>query len=61
MDTYVEKEFFIIEKDSKKLSILPNDVKLIICVVDQLETGFWGGKHSNFLCSKHHGEISHTV
>ena len=40
MNKYLEKGFLIIEKDSKQLSILPNDVKLIIHVIDQIETDF---------------------
>ena len=40
MNNYLEKELFIIENDYKKLSILPNDVKLKVHVIDQLETDF---------------------
>ena len=40
----LEKGFFIIEKESKQLSMLPNDAKLIIHVIDQLETYFFIAK-----------------
>ena len=38
MNNYLEKGFFIIEKDCKHLNILLNDMRLIIHVIDQLET-----------------------
>ena len=38
MNNYLAKWLFIIEKDSKQLSIIPNDVILRITVIDQLET-----------------------
>ena len=40
MNNHLEKGLFIIEKDSKHLSILPNDVILRIHEIDQLETDF---------------------
>ena len=40
VNNYLAKGLFITEKDSKQLSILPNDVKLIIFVINQLETDF---------------------
>ena len=40
MNNYLEKGLFIIEKDYKQLIILPNDVKLIIHVIDQLKQYF---------------------
>ena len=41
MNNYLEKGFFINEKESKQLTILPDDVKLRIRAVDQLETYFF--------------------
>ena len=41
MNIYLEKVFYIIEKDSKQKCMLPNDLKLRINVIDQL-------KQSNF-------------
>ena len=40
MNSYLSKLFFIVEKDSKNLSTIPNDVKLIIHVIGKLETYF---------------------
>ena len=40
LNNYLEKGLFIIEKDSKQLSILKNDVKLKIHAIGQLETDF---------------------
>ena len=60
MNTNLETDFFIIKKDSKQLSPLPNDVKLRIFVIDKLEA-YFVMKKIKFLCSKHHKEISHTV
>ena len=40
MNNYLEKGLFIIEKDSKQSSMLPNDVKLGIHDIEQLETDF---------------------
>ena len=40
VDNYLEKGLFIIANNSNQLSSLPNDVKLIIHVIDQLETDF---------------------
>ena len=40
MNKYLSKGFFIIANNSKQLSSLPNDVKLIIHAIDQLETDF---------------------
>ena len=37
MNNYLEKGFFIIEGNSNQLGIIPNDVKLTIHVIDQLE------------------------
>ena len=41
VNNYFSKEFFIIENESKQLSVLPNDVKLIIHKIDQLEIDFF--------------------
>ena len=40
MNNYLAIGLFIVENDSKQLSIFPNDVKLKIHVIDQLETCF---------------------
>ena len=40
MNNYLAKGFFIIERISNKLNILPNDMKLIIHEIIELETGF---------------------
>ena len=45
MNNYLEKLFYIIAKDSKQLIMLPNDVKLIINVIDQLDTYFFMAKN----------------
>ena len=46
---HLEKGLVIIEKESQKLSILLNDVKLIIHAIDQLETYFVVEKSQQFL------------
>ena len=46
VNNHLEKRFFIIEKYSNKLSILPNDVKLIIHVIDNLENYFVMAKNT---------------
>ena len=46
VNKYLAKGFFIIEKYSKQLIILPNDVKLIIHAIDQLETYFVMAKNT---------------
>ena len=48
VNNYLEKGFFIIEKESNQLSILLDDVKLIIHVIDQLETYFVMKKNIGF-------------
>ena len=40
VNNYLSKGFFIIENNSKQLSIIPNDVKLIIHGIEKLETDF---------------------
>ena len=47
MNNYLAKRLFIIEKGSKNLSILPNDVKLILHVIDQLEIDFITAKNTS--------------
>ena len=44
VNNYLEKGFYIIEKDSKQKSMLPNDVKPRINVIDQLYTYFFVAK-----------------
>ena len=39
MNNYLAKGFYIIEKELKK-SMLPNDVKLRIDLIDQMDTDF---------------------
>ena len=51
---YVAKCYVVIKHTSKQLSSLPNDVKLRIHAIDQLEIDFVMEKCSNFLSSKHH-------
>ena len=42
VNNHLSKGFFIIKKNSKHLSILPNDMKFIIRYIEQLETDlFW--------------------
>ena len=57
MNNYLEKEFYIIEKDSNKLSMPPNDVKLIMNVIDQPDTDFSCKKQRNFLRRKYHKNV----
>ena len=45
---YLVKGFYIIERESKQTFMLPNDVKLIINVIDQLDTDFFHGKKNQF-------------
>ena len=61
MNKYLLKDFFVIENDSMQLSMLPNDVKLTINVIDQLETDFFMEKiYSNFLCRRHHKKVTYS-
>ena len=54
VNNYLEKSFLIIANNSKHLSIFPNDVKLRIHAIYQIETYFvMAKKHRNFLSSKH--------
>ena len=46
MNNYLAKVFYIIEKDSKQLSMLPNNAKLRIYVFDQPETDFFMVKNT---------------
>ena len=48
MNNYLEKGFYIIESDSKQKIMLRNDVKLIINVIDQLDTYFFMKKKKQF-------------
>ena len=55
MKNYLAKGLFMIENDSKHLSSLPNDVKIRIHMIDQLETDFvMAKKHINFIVRKSH-------
>ena len=45
VNNYLEKGFYIIEKDSNQLSFLPNDVKLRINLIDQMDTDFFMSKN----------------
>ena len=61
VNKYLAKGLFIISNNSEQLRSLPNDVKLRICTIDQLETAFVMAKNTAiFLSSKHNKEISHT-
>ena len=40
MNNYLAKLFYIIEKDSKQKSMLPNDVKLIINMIYKMDKDF---------------------
>ena len=48
VNNYLSKGLFIIENYSNQLNIIPNDVKLRIYVIDQLETYFIGKKTQQF-------------
>ena len=48
VDNYLSKVFYIIENYSKQLSMLSNDVKLMINVIDQLDTYFSWQKTKQF-------------
>ena len=52
VNNYLEKGFLIIEKESKQLKIIPNDVKLRINAIDQLETYFYEKKTQQFTLQK---------
>ena len=41
INNYLAKGFYIIEKDSNNLSFLPNDLKLIIILIHQMDTDFF--------------------
>ena len=47
VNNYLAKGIFVIEKDSKYLSIIPNYVKLRIHVIDQLKTDFVMAKNTS--------------
>ena len=40
INNYLSKGFSIIEQNTKQLSLLPNDVKLIINMINQLDTDY---------------------
>ena len=48
MNNYLSKGFYIIENYSKQLSLLPNDVKLGINLIDQMNTDFSWQKTKQF-------------
>ena len=48
MNNYLAKGFLIIGNNSKQLSMLPNDVKLRIYAIEQLETDFVMAKTQQF-------------
>ena len=45
INNYLEKYFYNIEKGSKQLSLLPNDVKLRINMIIQMDTDFFIAKN----------------
>ena len=47
INNYLEKGFYIIENDSKQLSLLPNDIKLRINLIDQLDIDFVMAKNKS--------------
>ena len=49
VNDYLAKGFFIIENNFNQLSILLNDVKLRICVIEQLEKYFVMAKNTEIL------------
>ena len=57
VNKYLEKGFYIIQKDSEQKSMLPIDVKLRIDLIDQMDTDFFMEKQSNFLRIKHHQKL----
>ena len=40
INNYLSKGFYIIEKESKQLSLLPNDVKLRFNIINKMDTYF---------------------
>ena len=44
MNNYLSKRFYIIEKNSNQLSMLPNYFKLRINLIDQMNTDFFMAK-----------------
>ena len=40
INNYLSKRFYIIEQNTKQLSFIPNDVKLIIHLIDQLKIDY---------------------
>ena len=46
MNNYLSKRFFIIENSSNNLSSIPNDVKLMIHAINQLETDYVMAKNT---------------
>ena len=45
MNNYLAKVFYRIERDSKQKVMLPNDVKLRVNVIDQMDTDFLMAKN----------------
>ena len=54
MNNYLEKGLYIIEKDSKQKRMLPNDVKLRINMIDQMDTYFVMAKKRKFIRIQYH-------
>ena len=48
INMYLAKEFYIIEKESKQLSLIPNDFKLRINLINQMDTDFFMVKTKQF-------------
>ena len=48
VNNYLSKGLYIIEKDSKQLSMLPNNMKLKINLIDQMDTYFSWQKTKQF-------------
>ena len=48
INNYLAKVFYIIEKDSNQFSLIPNDVKVIINLINQMDTYFSWQKTKQF-------------
>ena len=58
---YVSKGFYIIERGTKQLSLIPNDVRLRIILNNQLDKDFFmAKKQSDFWRSKHYQNIIYS-
>ena len=58
VNKYLAKGFFIFENNSGQKNMLPNDVKLRINVIDQLDADFVMKKKTSI--NKHHKKIAYS-